>query len=468
MSRTRRPRRRTGRPTPCYAHPLGRAMADLPGPALGRSDGRPPDRRTTCWTPLLLACSAVLAAWESARSLGERLAAACATLDRMFPGGGRLGGASYQGWAKALARAGDDLHRRVAARLRDLTREAGVRGRCWVRDGQLAFAVDGTRVDVPRTAANRRALRRAGRRGTGPQLYLTVLYHVGTGLPWAWEVGRSTADERRHLRRMLGLLPAGALLVADAGFVGYDLLCTLRRRGLHFLVRAGSNAHLLTGLACAGRRREGRQAAYLWPGGDRRPGRRRRSSPLPVRLVRVARAGRRRERNGARARSKVAWLVTDLPARRLPDAAAGRLYALRWGVEVFFRSFKQKLGRRRMCSRTPARARRELHWSVVGLWVAQLLTARAVVAAGRGLPSWSVAAAMRVLRAAARGGVTGRSLASRLAACRGDAYRRTRPKAAHAWPHKKTDRPPGAPNVRPATPAEVLQAKEVYDARLVA
>ena len=32
----------------------------------------------------------------------------------------------------------------------------------------------------------------------------------------------------------------------------------------------------------------------------------------------------------------------------------------------------------------------------------------------------------------------------------------------------KTDRPPGAPHVRPATPAEVLNANEVYDARLVA
>jgi hypothetical protein len=446
-------------------------MADLLAPALGGPAG--PARG--CWTPLRLACAAVLVAWESARSLGERLAAACQTLDAMFPGGGggggggggraRLGGATYQGWAKALAREAD-LHERVADRLRALTRDLGG-GRCWRRDGQCAFAVDGTRVDCPRTAANRRALRRAGRTGTGPQLYLTVLYHVGTGLPWAWRVGRSTADERRHLRAMLGLLPAGAVVVADAAFVGYELLRRLRRRGLHFLVRAGANVNLLTGLACV--RREGRQAAYLWPGGDRRrPGRRRSSSPLPVRLIRVARARRTGER--ANAKAKVAWLVTDLPARALSDAAAGRLYALRWGVEVFFRSFKQKLGRRRMCSRTPARARRELHWSVIGLWAAQLLAVRAVVAAGRDPLSWSLAAAMRVLRAAARGDTPARprSLAPRLAACRRDAYRRTRPKAAHGYPHKKTDRPPGAPNVRPATPAEVLNAKEVYDARLVA
>ena len=116
MSRTRRYRRRTGRPAPSYAHPLGRAMAELLTPALGPPAGPAGGRRTACWSPLLLACAAVLVAWESARSLGERLAAACGTLDEMFPGV-RVSGATYQGWAKALGREAD-LHDRVADRLR--------------------------------------------------------------------------------------------------------------------------------------------------------------------------------------------------------------------------------------------------------------------------------------------------------------------------------------------------------------
>ena len=116
MSRARRPRQRTGRrhrpasrssdapaPAPSYAHPLGRAMAELLEPLLGGP--RPAADRRACWSPFVLACSAVLVAWESARTLGERLAAACQTLDAMIPGV-RLGGATYQGWAKALAREG--------------------------------------------------------------------------------------------------------------------------------------------------------------------------------------------------------------------------------------------------------------------------------------------------------------------------------------------------------------------------
>ena len=70
-------------------------------------------------------------------------------------------------------------------------------------------------------------VRAAGRKKTGPQLALTVLYHMGTGLPWAWRTGPGTDAERAHLRSMLATLPSGSLLVADAGFTGYDLLRTL-------------------------------------------------------------------------------------------------------------------------------------------------------------------------------------------------------------------------------------------------
>jgi Transposase DDE domain len=486
-----------------YPYPLRGAMCEFLLPALGlpaaaaaaggsRRPRRRRDRRTR-WTPLTLAVSAVLVAWETARSLGERFERACATTAALFPELTPLGG-TYQGWVKALGRGGggdDDkaLHARVAAGLRACSRRvagvAGVAGGAghWVRDGWCAFVVDGTRIDCPRTAANRRALRRAGRKGTGPQLYLTVIYHVGTGLPWAWEVGRSTASEHAHLRRMLKLLPAGALLIADAGLVGYDLLRTIRRRGLHFLIRVGSNVSLLTELGCV--RREGDQTVYLWPGN------RRSRSPLALRLIRVARPVRhgKTAKAKAKAKAKAVWLLTDLKAGELSDAAAGRFYALRWGVEVFFRSFKQNLGRRRMCGRTPARARVELHWSVVALWLAQLVSVKAVVDAGHDPLSWSMAAALRVLRAAAAaaaaagaagagepgggggggGGDVGPTpgarrtqLARRLAGCRKDAYRRTRPKSSRHWPHKKRDRPPGDPKLRIATVAEVRKATEVY------
>ncbi|HSI32785.1 MAG TPA: transposase [Tepidisphaeraceae bacterium] len=439
---------------PLYPHPLGPATAELFEPLLGR-----PAAGTRGWPPLCLCVSAVVVAWGAARSLAERLAGACGTLADLYPG--VACGATYQGWVKALGRLGrgrDGLHRRVADHLRGHVLALGG-GRWRDRHGWCAFAVDGTRVDAPRTRANARGLGRAGRRGTGPQLTLTVVYHVGTGLPWAWQVGRGTASERAHLRRLVRTLPCGSLLVADAGFCGYDLWRDLRRRGVHWLVRVGSNVRLIAGLGCAARR-EGGQTAYVWPG-DRRG-----EPPLPVRVV-GARRARRDRRGGAGA---TAWLATDLPAGALSDAAAGALYTTRWGVEVFFRTFKQTLARRKLCSGTPAHARLELHWAVIGLAAANLLAARAIADRGHDPLSWSAALALRELRRAAggRGGGDAAGLPARLAACRKDRYRRAGGKAARRWPHKKTDRPPGEPKVRYATPAEIQLASEVYDDELAA
>jgi hypothetical protein len=66
----------------------------------------------------------------------------------------------------------------------------------------------------------------AGKRkpGTGPQRLLTMLFHLATGLPWAWQRGRGDESERGHLEAMASLLPIKTLLVADAGYVGYEML----------------------------------------------------------------------------------------------------------------------------------------------------------------------------------------------------------------------------------------------------
>lgn len=451
-----------------YPHGLQQAMAELLEGELGQA--RSPDDKIV-WTPLLLAMSAILVAFDSARSLGERLSRVCSTLSLWFKD--LTIGGTYQGWAKALERL-DELPAHIAQHLR--ARGRALAGeRFWARDGQVAFVVDGTRIDCPRTCANKRALHRGGKKGTGPQLYLTVLYHVGTGLPWAWQIGRATADERKHLRRMLKLLPKGSLVIADAGFVGYALWREVRRYGLHILIRGGANLHLIKGLKCV--RREGAQSVYLWPENQRG------NTPLSLRLIQRARLNRKKKAAGAsRGRAKAArqkksgknagkkgksksskwlWLVTDLSAEQLSDAAASRLYALRWEVEVFFRSFKQTLAKRKMCSRTPERARRELEWSLLGLWIAQWLTVRAIVAKGHDPLSWSCAQVLRVLRQATDVAICETSrLSKQLGQCQKDRYKRHGSKASHGGPNKKTDHPPGDPDIRLATEAEIVKAKK--------
>jgi hypothetical protein len=353
----------------------------------------------------------------------------------------------------------DRLHETLAGQLRQ--RMHVWCGAHWQRLGFCCFAADGTRIDCPRTAANKKALGRGGRKRSGPQLCLTTLWHMGSGLPWSWRIGRADSCERHHLRDMLRELPCESLLVCDAGFAGYDLFRRMRRRKLHLLVRVGSNIHLLRRLGC---RREGTETVYLWPGGGR--GRSRRRSPLPLRLIKLQNK-RRRSRGRKTPKARAAYVVTDLPASRLTRRTAATLYAMRWGVEVFYRGLKQKLQRRKMLSASPKRARVELHWAVLGLWLIGLLVVRAALRAGRDPLGWSVALALRAVRDAVRGQ---RGLGPALAAAaRGpDRYQRTGSKASRHWPHKKTDRPPGPSHVRDATAEEIRHAREVYDERIAA
>ena len=54
----------------------------------------------------------------------------------------------------------------------------------WRCGGWVAFAIDGSRLEAPRTAVNEEVLGCAGRERTGPQVFVTTVWHLGFGLPW--------------------------------------------------------------------------------------------------------------------------------------------------------------------------------------------------------------------------------------------------------------------------------------------
>jgi hypothetical protein len=276
-------------------------------------------------------------------------------------------------------------------------------------------------------------------------MLLTMLFHVATGLPWAWRRGRGDGSERDDLRAMLPLLPAGTLLLADAGYVGYDMLRTLLTAGHSFIVRVGRNVHLLEGLGWAVREVKG--TVYLWPQN------RRNKAPLELRLVQV-RSGR-----------QTVALLTNVAAARLSNREVADLYRRRWVIEVLYRSLKQTMECRKMLSARPDHAALELDWAVVGLWMLGLMTAEAGSWGGLPPRTWSLALAQRVVRRAMRqldkprpaGG-----LRWKLRRSVKDAYVRRRPKAARYWPHKKRERPPGVPKIRTATRKEIRMAQEFH------
>ena len=380
-------------------------------------------------------------------ALQDRFEAARNCVLEMFPSR-RRPGRTYQGFIKAHKR----IPRKMVGYLKDHLRahHRQVAGPYWERLGWVPFACDGSRVEVPRTARNQKRLGCAGREKTGPQLFVTTLYHMGTGLPWDWHIGKGTESERDHLRLMLAKLPPGSLIVADAGFTGYALMQTMLERGLSFLIRAGSNVSLLEKLDVEWEMRSDGQVVWLWPQNQRR------LPPLKLRLIRLPR--------GSGCKGEMCLLTNVSDATRLSDETAAVLYRMRWGVELFFRSYKQTLDQRKLRSKSPRAARWELHWGMTALLLLGLMSVARIVERERDPLSLSMAQALRVIRQAMRHSRRERGcsdLAVRLGQARKDEYHRRSAKAAHDWPRKKRETPPGTPKIRCATEDESRRAYKI-------
>ena len=339
------------------------------------------------WTPETLVFAALLWAWSDEKTLIERFTTARKII---LHGGGvqQEPARSYQAFVKMLCKWTEPLREVLSTAFRQ--RMAQALAAVWMIEGWLVFAVDGSKVDVPRTRKNedryspksklsreaqkrrRKARRRRSsresrqRKANVPRIWLTMLWHVGSGLPWNWRTGPSDSSERGHFQDMLDSVPPGSLLAADAGFVGYELWRTLLGVGHQLLVRVGSNVKLLKKLGYA-QERDG--LVCLWP--DRAA--KKRLPPLVLRLVVVTSKDR-----------KPIYLVTSvMNHRRLSDAQVAAIYAKRWGIEVYYRHCKQTFERRKLRSQNPDNAMVELHWSLLGMWAMGLHSHARLV--GRGV-----------------------------------------------------------------------------------
>jgi hypothetical protein len=289
------------------------------------------------WTLEYVVYVSLLMVLDSSPTLQDRFGHARQATVEMFPGRPRPG-RTYQGYVKARRQI---TRRQLRLLKRELCRShRRVAGGFWRRNDWLAFSADGTRIELPRTTKNEKAFGCAGRDKTAPQLSLTSLYHLGTGLPWAWRIGPGTESEQVHLRRMIGQLPRGALLIADAGFTSFDLLRSLAQRHVEVLVRMGSNRTLLTGLEDAYAQVRG-ERVWLWPKKKQTQ-----YPPLKLRLLRIEQANH----------SPMCLATSVLDEHVLTDQQIGQFYRMRWGQEVFHRSFKQTLGQHKMHSTSPGEA----------------------------------------------------------------------------------------------------------------
>jgi Transposase DDE domain len=357
----------------------------------------------TKWRPADLVALALSWVWSSQISLADAFTEAHKWSTKVF---GQAALTTYQGLVGALATWTPTLMPLLWNRLQGLMEEVG--GEHWRIGNWVAIAIDGSRGSVPRTRANEAAFcaknfghgmtakyrkkkskgmrrkrnRQAPPHPVKPQIWITLLWHMGLRLPWSWKLGPSDSSERQHVLRVLTeqQFPENTLFCGDAGFVGYDFWKAIVDSGHDFLVRVGGNVRLLRNLGYV-RQRHG--LVYCWSVAAMR----KQQPPLVLRLLKF--------RHG---RKYIYVATTVLSARRLSDRVAGELYRQRWGVEVQFRSLKQTFGRRKLRSHNPNRALVEMDWSLLGLCVIQLWAVQEQIRAGLLPERLSVAQAVRIVR----------------------------------------------------------------------
>jgi Transposase DDE domain len=386
-------------------------------------------RKSPRWQTQPLVLTLLVMTWCCGDSQAERFETARA-FTAVCLAKRRRPGRTVQGFEKALARLPRSVLRAVAAGVRRRLQAL----RDWTCDGWFVLGGDGSALECPRVAELERRLDPPAKTKGGPQVWVTALVHLQTGLLWDWRLGKGLNRERSHLRAMLPDLPAKALIVADAGYNGYELAHAIVAAGAAFLIRTSAKERLYTAAPVAVKNlRE--QEVFCWPQEFQRKER----PPLPVRLIRIR----------SRKQQRDVWLVTNvLDPQRLTVAQAGQYYRWRWENEGLFRTYKRTLAKTKLQSRTVRLVHREAEGALLAT---QLLLAQGVLAQSGGTCRCSPRKVLMVIREVIVGRIGVRERArfyKRLTAAIREQRKRTTPKVKRVWPRRFEHRPPGPPKIR--------------------
>jgi len=295
-----------------------------------------PRRSNPRWDlqPLVLVLLAM--SWAAGEAESERFVAARGFYVMSYEARKRPG-RTLAGFQRALARLPVRQLGALAQGVRDeIQRRYGER---LMIGGFVPMGCDGSRIECPRSAELEARMGKGSSEASAPTAWVTAFVHLGTGLLWSWRIGKGTADERLHLRQMLSLLPAEALVVADAAYMGYELACAILQSKQSFLLRLSSKVRLYAlDETPVEQWHEG--LVYYWPETIQKQD----QPPLLCRLIRVPAKGQTKHD---------VWLLTNVLApQRLSARTAGQFYRWRWRNEGLFRTYKRTLKKVKLASRT--------------------------------------------------------------------------------------------------------------------
>ncbi len=226
-----------------------------------------------------------------------------------------------------------------------------------------------------------------------------------------------------------------AMVVADAGYVGYNVVAMLKEAtDLFFLIRMSSHATFYTedNLPLEDFR-EG--IVYYWPKTIEKEGK----PPIRGRLIRI---------HSERHKVDV-WLFTNVEdPKQLSLETAGIFYRWRWENEGFFRTYKRTLHKVKLSSRTLRLVHREAEASMIATQLLLCQGALAMPAPEKG--SLPVMCSPRGVLLEIRREISGRTkskepFTARIARAQREQRERTTPKQTREWPQRKDHKPPQPP-----------------------
>lgn len=421
------------------------------------------------WSPEQLAAQALIWSWQDTKNVTD-------AFEKSLEIGEQLGlkkiAKTYTAFMNALDRYRERMCKGLRLRRQLLAEE--ISGKYFRTNNWVLMGFDGSRATAPRSMANEKSFcapnygfgkqakygkkkskglrrkRNAAHKTAAPepQVWITLMWHMGLRLPWTWRLGPSNSSERVHVQEMLQQeeFPTNTLYCGDAGFVGYPLWSAIKAKGGDFLVRVGENVDLLSEHADI--QKLGGRIVLCWPKNRMQSG----APPLKLRLVRVQ-VGKR-----------MMWMLTSvLDKRKLTRKQIVEYYKMRWLIEVEFRGLKQTIDKHKLRCRNDGRLLAELDWSLQGMAFAELLAMHAQIPKATKVNEEfnsrdrSLAITLRVLRRNMRNLdqlASPDTLMEELANATVDRYNNHTDKRARYRPKNPDIKPLGDPTIRKLTPDE--------------
>jgi DDE family transposase len=252
----------------------------------------------------------------------------------------------------------------------------------WKWNGRSVFIADGTHVSMPDTPENRASypLPPTQKVGIGfPLARVVVLLSLATGachdLAIAPYKGKGTG-ETTLLRAMYDSLKPGDVVLADALFDNYFLVCELRERGIDLVARV---KYKRAGSKKLQREPDGDVLVWQRPNKPHgMPGEQYRRYPKSLMMRQVSVDAR-----GKNNRAKQFKVITTILDASVDGLQIGNLYERRWSGEVDIRSIKSTMQMDVLRCKTPEMVHKEI-WAHL-LAYNLLRTVMAVAAAESGI-----------------------------------------------------------------------------------